>query len=193
MRGVGGWKLEVALLVGLGVVSVASAQDVPSGAEEKPAATSRTGFQGVFRKWFGPPSTGTEKKPGARAEKDAAKKSPPAKAVVHDEAAVVRAREEAALLRRLAVCDRLKEIAYESGNEELQRKAEQLDQRAWAVYSQHTANFTPAGGRGGRVENALQTYARTPAEPTNDRAAEQAHSVGVKNRFGGTTAEEDKP
>src|SRR5207245_2565264 len=58
-----------------------------------------------------------------------------------DEAAQQRNREEAAYLRRLAVCDKLKQIAYQTNDEKLQRQAEQLDERVWEVYSQRIANL----------------------------------------------------
>ncbi len=50
--------------------------------------------------------------------------------------------EEAALLRRDDVCDRLAEIAVETNNPELANLAEQLKQRAWEVYSRRTTNLT---------------------------------------------------
>jgi hypothetical protein len=54
--------------------------------------------------------------------------------------ATLRAREKADYLRRLAVCDRLQVIATQSGDNELARKAEQLEHRAWEVYRQRTTN-----------------------------------------------------
>jgi hypothetical protein len=54
--------------------------------------------------------------------------------------AALRAREKADYLRRLAVCDRLQIIATQSGDNELARKAEQLEHRAWEVYRQRTTN-----------------------------------------------------
>jgi hypothetical protein len=43
-----------------------------------------------------------------------------------------------AYLRRLSVCDRLREIAQETGNEALRAEAERLEEMAWNVYEQKT-------------------------------------------------------
>ncbi len=59
-------------------------------------------------------------------------------------AASAQAREKADWIRRIAVCDKLREIAIVANDEELRRKADQLDQRAWDVYVKHTANL-PSG------------------------------------------------
>jgi hypothetical protein len=59
-------------------------------------------------------------------------------------AAALRAQEEMNLLRRLAACDRLKQIALESGNSELESQAIRLEERATEVYKLRTANL-PAG------------------------------------------------
>jgi len=50
-------------------------------------------------------------------------------------------KEQAAYLRRLAVCDCLKEIALKTGDQSLARQAEQLDAQAYAVYSKHVAHL----------------------------------------------------
>jgi hypothetical protein len=71
---------------------------------------------------------GTAKKPAP----------PPKKASIADDVAAQRDREEKAYLRRQAVCDRLREIAQQTKDEELERKVRQLDERIWAIYSQHT-------------------------------------------------------
>ncbi len=49
-----------------------------------------------------------------------------------------RAVEKRKWLRRLEVCDRLRQIASETGDEELARKADRLDERAWEIFSQRT-------------------------------------------------------
>jgi hypothetical protein len=54
---------------------------------------------------------------------------------------VLRAREEAKFLRRWEVCDRLKEIADQTNNPALRRRAEELDARASALYQKRTANL----------------------------------------------------
>jgi hypothetical protein len=59
-----------------------------------------------------------------------------------DEAIAERAREEAVLLRRLAVCEKLKQVAFQTNDRSLEREAEELDQKAWAAYSQRTAHLS---------------------------------------------------
>ena len=54
---------------------------------------------------------------------------------------MVEAREKAALLRRLAVCDRLWDIAVETKDEELLRKSDQLNQRACDIYNKRWAHL----------------------------------------------------
>jgi hypothetical protein len=49
-------------------------------------------------------------------------------------------RQMNAYLRRVAVCDRLRDIAFQNNDTELQRQADQLELRAWEIYRQHTAN-----------------------------------------------------
>jgi hypothetical protein len=51
----------------------------------------------------------------------------------------LRAQAEAAYHRRLAVVDKLKAIALATHDEDLERKASQLEQRTWDNYLKHTA------------------------------------------------------
>jgi hypothetical protein len=68
--------------------------------------------------------------------------TPAAKARAADTAAATRAQEEANFLRRLAVCDKLQQMANETGDETLEKQAMQLQQKAQSVYKQRTAvNF----------------------------------------------------
>ena len=62
-----------------------------------------------------------------------------------DTAAAVRAQEEANLLRRLGVCNRLREIAVQTGDEALERQADELEKRAGAVFTARTTVL--AGGK----------------------------------------------
>ena len=59
-------------------------------------------------------------------------------------AASALAREQAAFQRRVAVCDRLREIAIETNDTELDQLAQELNARAWAVYKQRTAKLEAA-------------------------------------------------
>ncbi|HMP02346.1 MAG TPA: hypothetical protein PKD86_11060 [Gemmatales bacterium] len=50
-----------------------------------------------------------------------------------------------AYLRRMQVCDRLKEVAEETGDASLEQQAELMAQRAWFVYQQRTAQLRLPG------------------------------------------------
>jgi hypothetical protein len=106
-------RLRVAaftLAFGLGVVGLVSAQE--SGT--------------WFTRWFTPAAkTESAKKVDAKADPQA---PPPASTSRLKQA-------KADLERRQAVCNRLIEIADASGDDDLRRKAEQLDQRAWDLYT----------------------------------------------------------
>src|SRR5262249_44090942 len=52
-----------------------------------------------------------------------------------------KAREEANLLRRLAVCDQLRLIASKTNDDTLARHADELDQRARDIYTQRVARL----------------------------------------------------
>ena len=104
-------RLRVAaftLVLGLGVVGLVSAQE--SG--------------NWFTRWF-TPAAKTEPAKNA----DAKSETPPSAAISRLKQA------KADLERRQAVCNRLIEIADASGDDDLRRKAEQLDQRAWDLYT----------------------------------------------------------
>jgi hypothetical protein len=55
--------------------------------------------------------------------------------------AKVKAREEANLLRRLAVCDQVRLIASKTNDDTLARHADELDQRARDIYSRRIARL----------------------------------------------------
>jgi hypothetical protein len=97
----------------------------------------------AFHRWNGGP-----------AEKPKPPPPPPpvsamAKARANDTAAAVRAQEEANFLRRMAVCDRLRQVALETGDDSLERQADDLQAKAESVYKERTAR-----GAGGKVRIA---------------------------------------
>jgi len=146
MRRLGVWGIAVAVLVGLGAAAVAWA--------EEPDAGAKAGWFGGG--WFGSkPAAAKSDKPKAekpKAEKakgEAAAKAPP----VVDAAAEARSREEEAYFRRLAVCDKLQQIADSTNDTELQGLALQLSERVYAVYMQRIAHL-PAS----RAEFDLDEY-----------------------------------
>ena len=68
-----------------------------------------------------------------------------AKARERDTAAALRAQEEANLLRRLAACDRLREMAVQNGDERLEQLADELEKKAGSVFTARTTVL--AGGK----------------------------------------------
>lgn len=121
-----GWVL--ALGCGLGLAVLARADDT----DEKPAKTGNWMTRLFVRE------------PVAK-KKDAKIEEPAAPAPMSP--ALLKQKAHWEWLRRLEVCDKLKQIALETGDQELARKAEALDQRAWDVYVQRTGrpkgNLTP--------------------------------------------------
>lgn len=69
----------------------------------------------------------------------------------NDTAAALRAQEESNLLRRLAVCDKIKAIALETGDSKLEEQAVVLETRANEVYRARIANL-PAGKMTSKLE-----------------------------------------
>jgi hypothetical protein len=128
MRRVGAWGMAAALVVGLGV-AVASGQE-PDG-DLKPT-TAKGGW------WYGekPKSKGKADKKAKGPAED--KPAPPSAAEV---AVLEQERQMNAFSRRVEVCLRLHQIGLDTGNEELQRQAEELEARAWEVYRKQTAHL----------------------------------------------------
>jgi hypothetical protein len=87
----------------------------------------------AFRRWGG--AMAPRPKPQPPLPPSAA-----AKARASETAAAVRAQEEANFLRRLAVCDKLRQLALETGDDSLEREADVLQQKAELVYKKRTAD-----------------------------------------------------
>jgi hypothetical protein len=66
---------------------------------------------------------------------------PPKKRDPAAEAASIRAAAEADLNRRVAVCDQLRQIAFENGDSRLNDRALELEQQAWEIYRRRTAQL----------------------------------------------------
>jgi hypothetical protein len=77
-----------------------------------------------------------------------------------DTAAAMRAQEEANLLRRLAVCNRLREIAVQTGDETLEQKADELEKRAGAVFTARTTVLAGGKSLGGEEDQRLAATKR---------------------------------
>jgi hypothetical protein len=148
MRGVTVWTLTAALALGAGA-------DFCAAQEPGPGDSAAKG--GLFSGWFGKKADAARPAPAKEAGPPAEEARP---ATVVETAAAVQAREKDALMRRLAVCDKLRIIALQSDPEDrvLERKADQLEERAQAIYRQRTARLpAPAGGG---FQSDEQTVAR---------------------------------
>jgi hypothetical protein len=108
----GAATLTLTLALGLGVVGMASAQE--SG------------------NWFTRLLSPAEKvDPDKLADKADAPKIPPA---VNRTALKAAKKAKADWERRVDVCDKLRRIAEETEDEDLRRKVDRLEQRAWDIY-----------------------------------------------------------
>src|SRR4051794_39600229 len=111
MRGLkhGGWAL--AALLGLGVA--VQAGDAPVDGKGSSA--------GWWGGWFGKKDKPDDKKPALQVQDRPVAAPSPAEL-----AATIRERELNSYMRRLEVCDRLKELAFQANNEDQVRQIEQL-------------------------------------------------------------------
>ena len=117
MRRGSSWTWALALALGLGLAALARADD-----DEAPPAKTGNWFTRLFQR-------GAAKKKESEAKKEAPAPVSPA---------LLRQKAYWEWQRRIEVCERLKQIALESGDQELSRKADALDQRAWDVYVQRS-------------------------------------------------------
>jgi hypothetical protein len=90
-----------------------------------------------FAKKQEPPSSG--KKAASKTASPAPAQTRPISAPLGLEGARLIAEEQAKFLRRQQVCDRIREAALARGDSELEKQAQLLEQRAWFLYEQRTA------------------------------------------------------
>ena len=124
------WGLVPLALVGMATAAFAE------GRETDPGKSSYQRFNGGPAVTTLPKSAPPAEKPKQKTLDDDRKPN--------DTAAALRAQEESNLLRRLAVCDRIKALALETGDARLEEQAAALETRANEVYKSRTANL-PAG------------------------------------------------
>jgi hypothetical protein len=136
MRKLRHWTLAAALGLGLSVAARADDQDVPPPEPAKPFIR----WSPYAKRMLGIEDArpGEDSKPQPKKRPAEAKPTTTAKQPAPVDASTQRALEETALLRRLAVCDKLLRIAVETNDQGLMRRAEELDARARAIYAQHT-------------------------------------------------------
>jgi hypothetical protein len=140
MNRLGVWGLEVTLLLVVGSAT-ALAADPAGGSVSNTDSSVRPEAQSWFERWFGPPKRPVARQTAA-VRPTIEKHEPPAKpAAAADQGSDEREKEVQALMRRQMVCLKLMEIALDSHDDELLRKAEKLDARARSVYSQRTVHL----------------------------------------------------
>jgi hypothetical protein len=137
------------------------------------------------RKEFRPPSRGlieawfTGKNAPPRKPNKAAERVREEEAEVRptkvDETAANRAVEEAAYLRRLQVCTKLREVAVQTNDVDLERLVDQLEERVWNVYAQRTLNLSAGKANlesaGGPAEKkAAATASKRPSRRSESEA-----------------------
>jgi hypothetical protein len=122
------WGGALALLAGLGAFARAGDPD------DAPTPAIDPGLRS-FSRWNGVPPE---------------KPKPPERPVVarprpSEVKSALRAQEEANLLRRIAVINRLQQIALDTGDDALKKQAEQLEEQAQQVYAARLAAPADAG------------------------------------------------
>jgi hypothetical protein len=150
-------KLGTLLTIGLLAMPAAAFADPGSAPPPPPGSTS------VFSQMLGRKSSATiTQTDAARPNRPTTKPKP-----TTDPSIKARDQELANWLRRAAVCTKLLEIADETGDESLRKKAEELDRRARATYERRM------GELGGEIESdRLEDFDR-------DRRGGGTRSAGV--------------
>jgi len=159
------WALATGLTLGLGASAVLADDDPPPAPK---APTS--GWVGPFKDWNKPAPKPVVKKKDPPA---------PAKPTINEQVQTARYSEQADLLRRMAVCDKLMEIANRNNDAEMIRRVEQLQERANNIYNEHAVSLAKA------VEGSMPTSAMAAAD--RDKLLEKKDAAPV------VAAKGDKP
>jgi hypothetical protein len=172
MRKFGAWGLAAALVLGLAALRGWAGDDDEDHPEVKLPPRPFIRWSPWAIKMFHIDETPAPvKKPDPKPKKTASAASKAPQTVkptpVVNDAAGDRAREEAALMRRLEVCDKLKEIAIRTNDAELLRKAEVLDERARTTYAQRTAYLRGTTASFESDEKTLDKYLAATAPATS--------------------------
>lgn len=174
--GMGKWGLAGCLALSATVGLAAEPDDdYPAAAEAAAAGRSMPSQRpGLLDYVFGTAQRPSKPAPAAKSAKPAkpkpeAAKAEPAKA---DEkpAASAADREQEAYLRRLAVCDRLREVADETKDEKLRQLADHLQDRAWELCVQR-ANLDASALDDTVLSKHLGTDAAPPLPARSTAAA----------------------
>jgi hypothetical protein len=192
MRNVGKWGIAAALIMAFGVAALADdssdGKDTKSKKSKGPPQWRTTPVWAKAYNWFGNPEDEPKPDPKKPADKKADRKptkEPATPAAVGKPAstadAVVRSPEEAEFLRRSEACLKLREIALRNNDPELLRRAEQLDEKAWAAYSQRIATKS-AGDKFESDEQTIDRLLSPGKEDKSSKSSSKIHSVGDNSR-----------
>jgi hypothetical protein len=183
------WGLGAALLLAWGATQ-AMAIDEDGNPGKRPVLRPNE-RPGLIDKLFDLGTPSPQKKPDSKAsKKDAGDKGAPAAAPAMTELA----RQEATLLRRIEVCDKFRQIALETNNNELDQLAQELEARAQAVYAQRTARLKPSAQGTDLDEQILDK--KLGIEPMNPTSAPLSKPTAIKtgktDKYQAATREEDR-
>jgi hypothetical protein len=165
MRKLGAGVLAAALLGA--AVSVAAAQDDQDESDTKAVPVDRAPWKRDTNK-----SANKPKAAPAAAKKEAPAK--PAGPSLVQRNAEEQTRQRNALLRRLQVCNRLRQVAQEKGDAELESRADELEAQAWEIYQRQAARLGLAGSPDeAALQRKLDTGTALPGESAPGGAARQ--------------------
>src|SRR5262249_51237152 len=149
------------------------------------AAQERPGDDDTARKPQGGGSWWSRLWPfGHKAEEKKPQPDPePRRPSAAESARALRVREEAALHRRVAVCDQLRDVAYRTQDRELLRKAEELEAIAWDTYNVRTAHL-PSGGAASSQDEGTLSRRLGPGASGPDASALTSGGRGTRDGSG---------
>jgi hypothetical protein len=174
----GGRRFEVALLLGLGLAVPVLAADPPDDQDAPPKGWHLAPWLQKDVDDQAPPPKPKKPVPKPEADKPAAPKpTPPPNP--HPQSAE---REQKDFLRRLAVCDQLLKVGQESHDVELEQKAQQLNDRAWAIYRRRIAQVPVPKEKTETDQEQVQRYLRDgPEHPRLMRDSATSRVSGIQN------------
>jgi hypothetical protein len=174
------WTLTAALALGAGVASAVAQTPGPTD------APAESGWKiGWLARLFGGQKAEPQKPP-AKAQNPKVEDIPQLQ--VLDSTASLLEREGGELSRRRAVCDKLRLIALQTGDEALMRRANELDDRAWALYQQRTAAVAVPGSAFQSDEQTLARRLGSRGGPTADAPVPTNFGLAPRDTTAGHTA-----
>src|SRR5262249_2994337 len=185
------WGLGLTLLIGLSAATGrtrAGDDDTPEGG---PKAKYGRG-PGLMERLFLPGEKPVEKKPARMETPKADKEKAETKPVV-ESPATIRAREQAAWERRMRVCLKLMDLANQTNDDELYRRAEELEQRAWTVYQMRTQHLPSSNASSESDEAVLDRHLGNKTGAVKNADALTPGSAKGKDRTSQAAVREVKP